>query len=537
MGDRECRWQSRAAFACGLGLVLGVGLVLVGCEHGGGGGGAPGDPPGDQPAFPLLGGHVEQHAITDGVLGFREVFAAGDELFEVAFNALDGAGIARLPDGTPLPERFSRRPPGGGRFTGPNAQACLACHNRPFPTSAGEAAGNVLQDPARDGQGPFNARNPTSLFGAGVLQRLAEEMTEELWAIRDAALARAVPGGSPVSAPLIAKGVSFGEIRVAKDAAGAVTVDTSGVEGVDPDLVVRPYGWKGNVTALRDFCRGAASDELGMEPEELVAKDPLGRADPDGDGVQGELSVGDITAITIYVAAQEIPQPLERLVRERLLPPPTAERARLASRGRVLFEGIGCAACHLPELRLADPVFEEPTLRGRGNYLDLELDPAASGLDPARPLRVHLVREGDFPRLEPHPDGGARVRLFGDLKRHRMGRQLADAQPTPVRGADGRPLEIDGQPVAVEPAVFLTAELWGVGSTGPWLHDGRAGTLEEAILLHGEDDPPPVGDPGRSEAQPARDAFAALGAEDRLAVVELLRSLVLFENPEGEEDD
>ena len=57
---------------------------------------------------------------------------------------------------------------------------------------------------------------------------------------------------------------------------------------------------------------------------------------------------------------------------------------------------------------------------------------------------------------------------------------------------------------------FLTAELWGVGNTGLWLHDGRAGTLREAILLHGEDEPPAAGDPGRSEAQESRDAFVAL---------------------------
>jgi CxxC motif-containing protein (DUF1111 family) len=95
---------------------------------------------------------------------------------------------------------------------------------------------------------------------------------------------------------------------------------------------------------------------------------------------------------------------------------------------------------------------------------------------------------------------------------------------------------LDGAPVEVAPPVFLTAELWGVGNTGPWLHDGRAGSLEEAIRLHGADLPPPAGDPGRSEAQEARDAFTALAADDRLAVVEFLRSLVLFEFPEGEEE-
>ena len=75
---------------------------------------------------------------------------------------------------------------------------------------------------------------------------------------------------------------------------------------------------------------------------------------------------------------------------------------------------------------------------------------------------------------------------------------------------------------------FLTAELWGVGNTGPWLHDNRAGTLREAILLHGEDAPPAVGAPGRSEAQEARDAFVKAPAADQEAVGSFLLSLRTF---------
>src|SRR6185295_13398676 len=103
-----------------------------------------------------------------------------------------------------------------------------------------------------------------------------------------------------------------------------------------------------------------------------------------------------------------------------------------------------------------------------------------------------------------------RVQLFGDLKRHNMGRNLADGQETPVTGANGRAVLWNGAALKVGRSVFLTAELWGVGNTGPWLHDGRAGSLEEAVLLHGVDSPPPPGAPDRSEAQEARDAFRDL---------------------------
>ena len=489
------------------------------------------EPPGDQPGFPFAE-HLNQFRITAGDIRFRELFVIGDELFEARFNTLDGVGALQLPDGTALPGRFSRAPPGGGRFTGPNAQSCNACHNTPFGTSAGEPSANVLQDPSRTGTAPFNTRNTTSLFGAGLLQRLAEEMTDDLLTIRAEAATAAEPGGPSVTRQLSAKGVSFGSITATRDADGNVRFNSSAVEGVSRDLLVRPFGWKGDTPSLRAFCRDAALNELGMEAEELVAKDGSGQADLDGDGVEGELSTGDVTAITIYVAAQESPTTLESMARRNLLPPPSSEFASAARRGRELFSQIGCDGCHIPELRIVDPVFEEPTLRGGGRYLDDEIDPETSSLDPAQPFRFHLGREGDFPRPEPHPAGGLRVALLGDLKRHNMGSHLADAQEQLVVNADGSQAVLEATPFTVGKSVFLTAELWGVASTGPWLHDGRAGTLEEAILLHGVNEPEPEGSPGRSEAQEEREAFAALSSTDRESVVTFLKSLILFEKKE-----
>jgi CxxC motif-containing protein (DUF1111 family) len=110
-----------------------------------------------------------------------------------------------------------------------------------------------------------------------------------------------------------------------------------------------------------------------------------------------------------------------------------------------------------------------------------------------------------------------------------MGRQLADpAGPQVVFDSTLAPLQVDGKVRVVPPDEFLTAELWGVGSTAPYLHDDRAGTLREAILLHGEDTPPPAGDPARSEAQEARDAFAKLASDEQKAVASFLKSLVNF---------
>jgi CxxC motif-containing protein (DUF1111 family) len=129
---------------------------------------------------------------------------------------------------------------------------------------------------------------------------------------------------------------------------------------------------------------------------------------------------------------------------------------------------------------------------------------------------------------------GYPVWLFSDLKRHDMGRHLAEpGGPQPPLDVTLSPLMLDGKPALLGASEFLTAELWGVGDTGPWLHDDRAGSLAEAIALHGEDAPPAPGEPGRSEAQESRDAFLALSAEDRRAVVSFLKSLVTISFDEG----
>jgi hypothetical protein len=511
------------AAACAPALLL----VLSACS--------PPEPPRELPVIeldekPALGTHLEQSDIASGKVPFDQLFSAGDHLFHAIFNGLDGVGAMRTAGGTPL-QRFSNGPVGGGQPIAVSAQACGDCHALPFAAGAGRAQTRVLPDPDVDGVSPFNARGTTSLHGDGLLQLLAQEMTEELQAARDAAAeeAKEMPGAS-VQKALTAKGVDFGQLVATADSSGAVTFDASGVVGVDRDLVVRPFGWKGFIPVLRNFVLAAANAGMGMQGEEFAWRMPPDRQpDADADGVERELTVGDITAMTIYNASQETPHDVQHLSEIGMVAQPDAADVTRIERGTALFEQIGCTGCHVPEMHLVNTVFEEPTNRGNGNYLDHFLASNDADYDPERPVRFDMMTDAQPPRVEAHPDGGALVRLYGDLKRHRMGRQLADpAGPQVVFDSTLAGLQIDGQVQVVPPDVFLTAELWGVGSTGLWLHDDRAGTLREAILLHGEDTPPPPGDPGRSEAQESRDAFAKLGNDDQAAVVTFLKSLVNF---------
>jgi hypothetical protein len=452
---------------------------------------------------------------------FTLAFDTGDELFETRFNALDGGG-ANVGQG----QRFTRVPradlagPGEwakhtpARATGPNAETCLACHNEPVNDGAGLASSNVHRDPRHSGNlGSFIQRNTPHLFAPGAIQRLAEEMTEELHRARTNLVNRVCSNGGSASTQLTAKGISFGVLKVTRTGTNPcrTTFDTSQVTGVSADLVVRPFQWKGSVAFVRDFNRDASHNELGMQAVEMNGDG----VDGDGDGVANEMTIGDQTALAVYMAAQPRPTTKLELNDLGLLDPPltTAQKQQI-NRGRDTFSSIGCARCHTPRLKINDPIFSEPSQNP--NFRDAVFpggqDPVAVGVDPSFPVTFDLTRDqpdnqvtvnGRLVRLgslKTDDEGRAIVELLGDLRRHDMGPGLAESIDEVGTGA----------------SVFLTENLWGVGSTAPYLHDGRATTLTEAILEHG------------GEASNARSTFVGLSTSAQRDVIAFLENLVLF---------
>ncbi len=127
--------------------------------------------------------------------------------------------------------------------------------------------------------------------------------------------------------------------------------------------------------------------------------------------------------------------------------------------GQATFESIGCASCHLPELQ--------------------------TGSSDLMPLADQTIRP------------------YTDLLLHDMGDRLADGRPD--LGASG--------------TEWRTPPLWGIGLVETvnghtrFLHDGRARSIEEAILWHD------------GEAEPARNRFTELDADERQQLLAFLESL------------
>lgn len=427
-----------------------------------------------------LGGTLDRATLDDLV-------ARGERLFTAPFTAAEGAG---RPMATQAIIPTKRRRPAAiafQRMSGMDANSCSGCHNLPTVGGAGDFAANVFvsegfRDAEFDTLDPqfSNERGTNHLFGAGLIELLAREMTSDLRAIRNAALRDALATGASVSAPLETKGVEFGSLTAHPDG----MLDVSGVEGVDPDLTVRPFTHKGVMTGLRQFSVNALNHHHGIQAVERFGARWTGEGDHDGDGIGDEMGEADVSALVAWQATLAPPIPAV---------PDDARWRSYAAAGRQTFEAIGCAECHRPALPLERAAFHDPgpldtagTLRageGGGSVYDLAL---TNWLD----------------ALERDDQGRILVPLWGDLKRHR----IADDRTTTFGN------ELLGQRHVARDQ-FMTTELWGVADTAPYGHRNDLTTLDEAILGHGGD------------GAASREAYEALDEDGRKGVIAFLRTL------------
>ncbi len=473
------------------------------------------------------------------------LFDMGDEMTEFQYTISDGVGSLLGVGDMPMPISRFNRAPNGGRFTGPNARACADCHDAPQGNAAGDNVNNVLQDPEPMVAGPFNLRNTRNINGDAWLELAAIEMTMELQEQLAGCKSEAT-GGEAQTVELEANGVAFGSIACSV-VGGEVRVDYSQVRGVSVDLVIRPQGWKGNVPSFRAFGEDAAFGEMGMMSDRFayvvqgrpLPNEDLGSIDVpdvDGDGVRHEMSVGDTTAIQFYFAAQSRPTTLQQLGAETpslLTRALTEEENERILQGARAFVSMGCSGCHKGSLVVNDPVFRIPDERVAA-FRDVELAATDNGYSTSSRILLDLSTDEvvEEPRIQANSRGVFEVPALTDLKRHFMGDHLCDGPKasTPV-DSSFKPLTVPADSldpnlsVKIDRCEFLTADLWGIGQTAPYMHDGRAGTLREAIQEHCS-----TGERvGQGNASCER--FIASSASDKTAVVAFLMNQVFRPDP------
>ncbi len=462
--------MTRRAFSPTRALLLGTCLMLA-CEEDSG---PLSDMGAADPDRALLGGETtvyignsQAYRLPAPNVGDLDLHLAGDAAFEAEFVSAPAPVNAGL----------------GPVF---NNNACIACHpgdGRGRPPENGVAPESMflrisIPGVAEDG-GPMPVPGfgrqlfDRALFGVEAHARWYVEYSEEPgeypdgtayslrrphYVIHDAY--RPLPGDLQVS-PRVAPAV-FG--RGLLEAVSETTLleledpgdaDGDGISGRanrvhDPltgETALGRFGHKASNSSVLAQTAGAYHGDMGVTNSVFPFESSHGQPQADSLADDPELADEELEAAVFYV--QTLGVPVRRLMND-----PDA----LA--GEELFDRIGCAGCHLPELR--------------------------SGSLPGVPS----VSNQTF-------------RPYTDLLLHDMGEELADGRPD---------FEADGRE-------WRTAPLWGIGLTYVvsghtlFLHDGRARSLEEAILWHG------------GEAEESREAFKALEAGERVRLLRFLESL------------
>ncbi|MCK5188550.1 MAG: hypothetical protein KAR12_00675, partial [Methylococcales bacterium] len=306
------------------------------------------------------------------------------------------------------------------------SDSCSGCHGRPRG-SAG-FRGEVVTRP--------DSRDSPHLFGLGILEMLANEITHDLRKIRSRAIKKAERRGRVVTLDLNSKYINYGSITAYPDG----TIDVSRVEGVDKDLRIRPFFAHGGTISIREFIIGAFKAEMGLESPDSVlcqitdpifpvkvmspagfifdpSKDTFERPpvcdideDGDNDGLVNEIDTALIDHMEFYLL--------------NYFKPGLGERTLDANRGLRLMKRIGCTYCHRQNLiiekdrRIADVETQYNPQQGVFNHLFATAS-----------LFIDEVDDGDiYPLLLPNKKSFVVKNIFTDFKRHDLGPYLHERE-------------------------------------------------------------------------------------------------------------
>jgi CxxC motif-containing protein (DUF1111 family) len=295
--------------------------------------------------------------------------------------------------------------------------------------------------------------------------------------------------------------VSDAALHAQASAQEALGVVSGRVPPVERDRAGR-FGWRGQTEHLKDFVLGACANELGLEvPGQPQPRDPL---HPKARPNRPDLTQMHCESLTAFVAS---------LPRPQFIPPDSAAERVRAAHGRDVFHAIGCAACHVRSLDGLDEIYGDLLLHDLGPEL---ADPVAAEFavvlvkrEDLRPEELRRAKAAQSqsqspsqPPANPYNGGQGLTTLAEDLN--------APVNVVDVKSRTKSEFRREFSHVDRE---WRTPPLWGVADSAPYLHDGRAATLNEAISLHG------------GEALNSKQQYFTIPDEDRLAVVAFMQCL------------
>lgn len=220
------------------------------------------------------------------------------------------------------------------------------------------------------------------------------------------------------------------------------------------------FGWKAQKATLREFTLSACANELGLDvpghAQSVAAYDKKEKAHGH------DMNARQADALVAYV--KSLPAPVQKQPKDK-------KASGLIDEGKKLFTDVGCATCHKQDMGDAKGIFSDLLLHDLGEGLQ------ASGSYGQTPV----------PLDDPEPETQAK----------------ADGEQAPKK------------PAAKGPSVseWKTPPLWGLRDSAPYLHDGRAKTVEQAVAFHG------------GEAEQSTVRFFMLSKQQRQKVLAFLNTL------------
>ena len=250
------------------------------------------------------------------------------------------------------------------------------------------------------------------------------------------------------------------------------------------------FGWKAQKASLYDFTMVACAVELGLHvPDHPQAGIPLR---PSYVPAGFDLNRDECQDLVQFL--RELPAPTRPVEQAPAI-------ANIMKNGELAFAKIGCAACHTAELGEVAGIYSDlllhdlgPELGDSGGYGVVQ--PQSSGNDSDDPVSGLLADSADTPIVRP-------LAMFA-------GSSDPATQVASLRTEE----RLSEKMIGAGRQEWRTAPLWGVRDSAPYMHDGRAGSLEQAIAFHG------------GEAQLSANRFFRLSPDERNSLLTFLRSLI-----------
>ena len=267
------------------------------------------------------------------------------------------------------------------------------------------------------------------------------------------------------------------------------------------------FGWRAQTPTLEAFVRGACAGEVGLQLERTPQASDA--ADKTYVSLGEDLDHKQVNMLVSYV--RSLPTPTETKY--------SGSQAAFVREGKKLFSTIGCSICHVANVYPARGIYSDLLLHDMGSLLQAPSPSAFRTISsniPAWRMRTFPRDVPDSLRRGPF----SRFAISGYYGSPSFPQPYELESPNEPRFPRGRvpeevlttrkPTEVTWDLLQRE---WRTPPLWGVADSAPYLHDGRAETLDAAIRWHG------------GEATDATSEYRALSNGGRMRVVAFLKSL------------